>query len=463
MTMWQPLIDHRPGPRYLAIAEALSDDIAGGTLKPGERLPTHRDLAYRLGVTVGTVSRAYAEADRRGLISGEVGRGTFVGGAAASPRHLAIAADAPIGIVDLSHNLPAYTSGDAELSRTLADIARDGGLIPLLDYQPDVGMPRHRAAGARWFSLLGIPADEHRIVVTNGAQHAMTATFMAITRPGDTVLAESLTYPGMKELAIQLGLKLQGVAMDDEGLRPDAFEEACRTFAPRALYTTPTLQNPTAVLMGEERRREIVDIARAHNVTIVEDDVYGFLLGSDRPPAMSELAPDIVYCLTGLSKCIFAGLRVGYVLCPEGAVDRVGTAVRATCRMATPLMAEVAARWIEDGTATRLTDAQRREDGVRREIAMRVLKDIPCRTHPASFHLWITLPETWRAGEFVDALKNRGVIVLPADAFAVGRTQSPHAVRVCLGAARSRDAVESGMRVIAETLMDDNRCFTPAV
>ena len=187
----------------------------------------------------------------------------------------------------------------------------------------------------------------------------------------------------------------------------ERFAEACRTLAPKALYTTPTLQNPTAVLMGEQRRREIVAIAREHNVTIVEDDVYGFLLGNERPPAMAELAPDIVYHITGLSKCLFAGLRVGYVLCPAGAVERVGSAVRATCRMATPLMAEVATRWIQNGTAARLAESQRDEERARREIAMRVLRGVPCRTHPASFHLWILLPESWRAGEFVDRVDHR--------------------------------------------------------
>lgn len=462
MTIWQPSIADRNGPRYLAIADALAEDVATGILEPGTRLPTHRDLAYRLGVTVGTVSRAYAEADRRGLISGEVGRGTFVGNHSKASR-LVVPPDQPSGIVDLSLNLPAYTSGDIELSRTLAEVSRDGGLLPLLDYQPDVGLPHHRAAGAKWLAHLGVPADASRIVVTNGAQHAMAVTFLAVARPGDVVLTEALTYPGMKELANQFGLRLHGVAMDGEGMRADAFAEACRTLAPKALYTTPTLQNPTAVLMGEQRRREIVAIARAHNVTIVEDDVYGFLLGGIRPPAMADLAPDIVYHITGLSKCLFAGLRVGYVLCPAGTVERVGSAVRATCRMATPLMAEVATRWIENGTAARLAESQRDEERARREIAMRVLKDIPCRTHPASFHLWISLPESWRAGEFVDALKSRGVIVLPADAFAVGRAQSPHAVRVCLGAARTRDAIEAGLNVIAETLADQSRCATPAV
>ena len=292
MTIWQPSIGNRNGPRYLAIADALAEDVTAGVLEPGTRLPTHRDLAYRLGVTVGTVSRAYAEADRRGLISGEVGRGTFVGNHSKASR-LAVPSEESNGVVDLSLNLPAYTSGDIELSRTLAEISRDGGLLPLLDYQPDVGLPHHRVAGAEWLAHLGVPAEANRIIVTNGAQHGMAVTFLAVARPGDVVLTEALTYPGMKELANQFGLRLHGVAMDGEGMRTDAFAEACRTLAPKALYTTPTLQNPTAVLMGEQRRREIVAIAREHNVTIVEDDVYGFLLGNERPPAMAELAPDI--------------------------------------------------------------------------------------------------------------------------------------------------------------------------
>jgi DNA-binding transcriptional MocR family regulator len=449
MTIWQPRIARQSGPKYLAIAEALADDIAGGMLAPGTRLPTHRDLAERIGVTVGTVTRAYAEAQRRGLISGEIGRGSFV------RRRDVIAPTAPDEgsdhFVDFSLNLPASGDGERRLAETLGQIAREP-LADLLDYGPSGGLPRHRAAGVEWLKRAGLEAARERVFVTNGAQHAMTVAFMAIAKPGDVILTENLTFHGMKELATYLGLALVGLATDAEGVIPDAFDEACRTRCPRALYCMPNLQNPTAVVMGETRRQAIVQIARRHDVCIVEDDVYGFLLDDEALPPLAALAPELTYYLTSLSKSIAPGLRVGYVLAPASDAERIVSATRATCRMATPLMAEIATRWIADGVADAFVAYQRREVAARRGIAERALAGIPCQTHPKSFHLWIPLPEPWRAGTFVAELKAKGVLVLPAEIFAVAPATAPHAVRTCLGAVRGRAAVERGLEVLAATL-----------
>lgn len=449
MTIWQPRIARQPGPKYLAIAEALADDIAGGKLAPGARLPTHRRLAEQIGVTVGTITRAYAEAQRRGLISGEIGRGSFV------RRHdVSVPTASEEGaenVVDFSLNLPASGDSERRLAETLNQIAR-GPLADLLDYGPSGGLPRHRAAGVEWLKRAGLDVDRERVSVTNGAQHGMAVAFMAIAKPGDVILTENLTFHGVKELAAYLGIALVGLPTDAEGVVPDAFDEACRTRRPRALYCMPNLQNPTAVVMGKTRRQAIVQIARRHDVRIVEDDVYGFLLDDETQPPLATLAPELTYYVTSLSKSIAPGLRLGYVLAPAGDTERTVSATRATCRMATPLMAEIAARWIADGAADAFVAYQRREVAARREIAARALAGIPCPTHPKSFHLWIPLPEPWRAGTFVAELKAKGVLVLPAETFAVAPATAPHAVRACLGAVRGRAAVERGLDVLAATL-----------
>jgi DNA-binding transcriptional MocR family regulator len=434
----------------LAIAEALADDVASGRLAPGTRLPTHRDLAERIGVTVGTVTRAYAEVQRRGLISGEVGRGSFVrrGDAVVPSAGEESAAGAPI---DFRLNLPASGDGGRRLAETLGQLAR-GPLDELLDYNPEGGLPRHRAAGAEWLKRAGLAVGSERVVVTNGAQHGMAIAFLALAKAGDVVLTENLTFHGMKELAGHLGLVLAGLPTDAEGILPEAFDDACRTQRPRALYCMPNLQNPTAAVMGRPRRKAIAEIARRHDVNIVEDDVYGFLLGDKVSPPLAALAPERTYYVTSLSKCVAPGLRVGYVVAPPGKTEAIISATRATCRMATPLMAEIASRWIADGVAEAFVAFQRREVAARREIATRALAGIPSPAHPMSFHLWIPLPEPWRAEAFVAELKAKGVWVLPAETFAVGRTPAPNAVRVCLGAARGRAAIERGLEVLAATL-----------
>src|SRR3954454_16465105 len=223
VTNWTPQIDTRSGPIYEAIAEDLGKSVAIGQLRPGERLPTHRDLAHRLGVTIGTVTRAYAEAERRGIVEATVGRGTFVRDvpSTAAPR------EAASGIVDLRSNYPALAASAAALSEALSAMAHDPSLATLLRYQDHAGLPRHRTAGAQFMSRAGFALPPERVLVTAGGQHAMLTALLTLTQPGDLVLTEELTYHGFKALAQRLRLRLHGVALDDEGLIPEAFETAC--------------------------------------------------------------------------------------------------------------------------------------------------------------------------------------------------------------------------------------------
>src|SRR5215210_3831417 len=272
MTMWTPDLSRYGGPRYAAIVEAIAEDVELGRLKPGDQMPTHRDLANHIGVTTGTITRAYSEAARRGLLVGETGRGTFVKGNLFDESLSAPSSEDDEGLVDLSLNIPPLPAGDPlgqALARTLSDLSARRGISALLGYQPAAGSDRHRAAGAEWVARSGLRARPQQILVCNGALHAMTVVFSTLCRPGETVFTESLTYPGMKNLANLLNLRLQGLPTDGEGIVPEAFEEACRGGAARVLYTTPTVQNPLGTLMTEGRRREVAAIAAAHEVAVV--------------------------------------------------------------------------------------------------------------------------------------------------------------------------------------------------
>ena len=471
MTSWHPELDRYRGPRYRAIAEALAADVREGRLPVGTRLPTHRDLAWRLKVTVGTVSRAYAEAERRGLISGEVGRGTYVRAPSALTAlpSLAVRDAAPErpDFIDLSLNYPMEGEEPALLRRTLAEIAADGDVAELLRYQPPAGRARDRAAGAAWITHCTGGALEtvpDRVVITDGGQHAIAAVFAGLVHAGDIVAVEAMTYPGMKVLAGLLGLRLAPVAMDEHGAIPESFAEICRAAPVKAFYVLPTLHNPTAAIMPVERRRAIAEIAAAHEVAIVEDDLYGFLL--DRPPPpITAFAPSHGFYITAASKSWAPGLRIGYVQAPAERVDRVVTAMRATTHMATPLTAEIATRWIEDGSAVRIADAKR-DSAVRRQQFVRdaFADEAAVRTHPCSFHFWLPLPpETWRADDFAAAARRRGVGVLATAAFAVGKAAggvaagnaggaAPNGVRVCIGQVRSDEEVERGLGILADLL-----------
>ena len=152
------------------------------------------------------------------------------------------------------------------------------------------------------------------------------------------------------------------------------------------------------------------------------------------------------------SKSMAGGMRIGYLAAPERMVEPLSTSLRATVWMAAPLMAEIASEWIRDGTADRLVEQKRAESAARQELAARALEGFEFDAHPLSFHLWLHLPEPWRSSEFTMQLRRKGVAVTPSEAFVPGRVEAPHAVRVCLGAPRSRAHLESGLAVVGEVL-----------
>jgi DNA-binding transcriptional MocR family regulator len=321
----------------------------------------------------------------------------------------------------------------------------------MLHYHASAGRAADRAAGAAWIARSGLKAVPERVIVTNSGQHALSVIFTALTRPGDAVAVESLTYPGMKALADLFGLRLVALAMDGEGLLPEAFEAACRAGQIKALYTMPTLHNPTTAVMPEVRRRRIAEIAQRHAVPVVEDDCFGFLLEGP-PPPIACFAPEHAFYVGSTAKSMAPGLRVGYVHAPPDAIDRLVRVMRATTYMASPLMAAVASSWIEEGIADRLVAAKR--DLLRQRG--RMIAALPwsgeVQTHPAAMHLFLTLPERWRADDFVAEARRRGVGLIPGSVFAVNRNAAPNAVRLCFAAPSSTEMLERGLRILVEML-----------
>jgi DNA-binding transcriptional MocR family regulator len=447
--MWLPARSQLGHPIYKSLAALLVEDVRAGRLEDGERLPTHRELADHLGVTVGTVTRAYAEATESGLIDATVGRGTFVRSRAKALPRLFDASSQ--GGVNLAMNRPALGPHDDALGKTLRDIADGGRLRALIDYVAPAGLPEHRDAGARFFAKVGYAVTPHRVLVTCGAQNALSVLISALTEPGDGVLVEELTYGGILAAAHQAHASIGGVAIDEAGVRPDALEAACRKHDARLLICVPNHHNPTAVVMPEERRRQIADVARAHRLIVIEDDVYGFLV-RDRPPPIAAFYPEGTCTITCTSKALIPGLRVGYVAVPPALVDRIVATIRTTVWMAPPLMAEVAARWIDDGTADELMAFQREETEARQAIAGEYLSRFRPSRHPSAFHLWLPLPEHWRAGSFAIALRDRGVTVAASEAFVVGDAPVPRAVRLCVTGAATREELRHALGIVAATL-----------
>ena len=440
MTIWCPVLPEGEGPIYKAVADAIAHAIEAGELLAGDQLPPQRDLADALGVALTTVSRAYAMAERRGLVRGEVGRGTFV-----RSRTSHAPADGDPGVVDLRFNTLLPWSQGPELLDSMARQITAGDPAALFGYGPQRGAALHREAGASWMDRAGLPTDPEHVLLTVGIQHALTVVLTTLTEPGDTVLVEQVTYAGMRTLANVLGVKLVPVEIDREGLIPDRLREACQSHQPKALYCMPTLQNPTSAVMGEERRQEIASIVNATGVPVLEDDSYGFVL-PDMVPL--SLLVEQAYYMVGTSKTLLPGLRIGYLRAPAPMVGRLEAVLAATVYATSPIMAEVAAQWITDGTADRVMAWKREQFGLRQRLAFDLLGDADYRSHPRSPHGWLRLPEPWTAMDFVAQARLHQVLVAPADEFSVAR-DAPHSVRLCVGPAPSQAALERALRVLA--------------
>ena len=433
MTIWSPRLTESADPIYVRIADAIERDVRGGMLVAGSQLPTHRDLARDLGITPVTVTRAYAEASRRGLVESSTGRGTFI----RSSRRDAVLPSAEIDMATTTVTVPLPSFTTASLQRAAATMSTGYGQI-------GTGSERHRAAGA---AFIGRRTDPARVIVTAGTQHAMLLAFAATTRPGDTVLAESVTYHGAKAVAALLHLKLEPLPMDRFGIVPEAFERAARGRTSKVLYTIPTLQNPTGTIMPEKRRRELAAIAEKHGITVVEDDVCGFLV-EDAPPPIASFLPDQTIFLTGLGKPIAAPMRVGYMTAPDALLAKLQAGLAASILFTSTILAELAATWIEDGTAARIAAAKRNEVALRNRIARRILGRRIAGSDPRSSHLWLELPKRWTPDAFAEEARRRRVRIASGATFAVG-SDIPRAVRLSIGTPATATELEGALEILA--------------
>jgi DNA-binding transcriptional MocR family regulator len=449
MVDWLPHNSDGNGPRYLQIVAALEHDIARGTLLPGTRLLPHRDMAERLGLSVGTVSKAYDEAEKRGLISGEVGRGTFVLGSHASVKPLDN--DNAKRRLNLALNTPPSTGEDALIAQTIRNIADRHDMSDLLRYLPHQGSERHRAAIAGWLAGQAMPVSSDSLFVTHGAQHAISLAVGLLAQPGDTVLAANLTYSGIRALANHEGYRLHGVLLDEQGLIPEQLDRAFADTAARVVYCMPTLQTPTGATMSAARRDEIVEIVRKHDAFLVEDDAYGFLCDPPMPP-LSARMPERSFYVVSFAKCLAPGLRIGALVAPPAFRDRCINGLRSTGWMATPLMAEVVSQLIDNGKLEDQVRRKREAAARRQALAHRILgKHLPLRGAVPAFHVWLQMPAGRTTASLIAQAAGAGITIATPDALQSSDPMS-NGVRLCLGAPASDIDVESALQLVAQIL-----------
>jgi DNA-binding transcriptional MocR family regulator len=428
----------------MRIVEALAVDIERGSLGPGARLPTQRALARRLGVGIGTVTRAYTEAGERGLNEGVVGRGSFIAAAAAKP--------AGDGMIDLSRNVPPLGPPRGALRRAMSAMARRGDLVDRLDYAPDGGFAADRRAAAGWLAraanLAG--ADPDRIIMTCGAQQATFVALAAACRPGEALIIEEATFHGAKLAAAHAGLRLAPAAMDAEGLTPEALLRAAAETGARAAYVQP-YQNPTGRMMSLGRRKAIVAAAAEAGLLLIEDDLYGPIVGELGLPPLAQLAPDRVAYVSGLSKSLGPGLRTGFLIVPDRHAAAAHEALRAIAFGPPTFSAPIGTHWIETGEAYDILHDVREELRRRAGLARTMLGPLVEAGAPdATTHLWAPVGEL-DAERIAGAAMRAGVrLTSPSAPFAPGAPVT--GLRICLGGPADMPALERGLCVVAALL-----------
>lgn len=409
------------------MADEVAADIAAGRLRPGERLLPQREFAYRHGIAVSTASRVYGELARRGLVSGEVGRGTFVRGA---PGPVQVPLVEPTAApVDLELVFPVLPDHAGILAHALVELVGSPAFAEALRPIGAAATPSLRETAAGFMGRKGWAPDPDDVLFAGNGRQAIAAAFAALAGPGARIGVEALTYPVAKGIAARLGIALVPLGIDGRGLMPDALAAAHRAHPLSAVYLQPCLHSPTGATMDEARRGEIAQVLRATGLVAVEDGIYSFL--ADEPP-LAALAPERVVFVDSLSKRVAPGLTLGMLASPKALVGRLAAALRSGAWSASGLPAAAGMHWMGDGSARRIVQAKRADARARQALAREVLRDFDPGGDPRAYHLWLNLPEPWRGEAFAAAALRRGIAVTPGSAFAVAPGHAPNAVRLAL-------------------------------
>lgn len=450
---WEPRLSDIAGTPAERLTEALAQAIASGALESGARLPAHRDLAARLGIGLGSVTKAFAALERRGLTASEKGRGCFVATPGATTAET----------IDLGFNAPPALLSEKSAARALVKVARRVDPKLLAAYPPLGGHEPHRAAMADWIGALGGPQAPERTLLCDGAQQALALALATLRRPGETLVTEAPTYPGLIALARHSGLRLIGARMDEEGMTPEGLEAALARAGARAVvYLTPTGQNPTGATMGPARRAALAALARARDALMVEDDVFTHTHSHERP-ALATLAPERVFYVVSLSKTVSPGLRVGALVVPLLWLDATLATLRGAGQSAGAMGCAVMAAWMEDGEASRLRAEIVDELAARQALAAGILGGAVVRPASPGPHLWAPMPLA-RAQAVAALAGAQGVLLTPPEAVAVDEAGET-GLRICLGAVK-RPALEAGLAVVRRCLDQApaaTRGFRPAL
>jgi len=437
-------------PVFIQIADKIEKDIFTGNLSDGDMLPSVRDLAAKIQINTSTVYRAYKEAEKRGLISGSTGSGTYI--LSTSPQGISIASPEPSspGMLEMGIVSPLIHL-DPDMNEILQTISRRKTARLFSGYNQPEGMMRHRSAAKEWLKRYGVTETEENVIICAGSQHALACSLLSSFREGERIAADEMTYPGMKTLAGMLRIKLIPVRNDSYGMIPEDLASVCRRDKIKGLYVMPSIQNPTLSTMNEKRRDEIAQTASQFSLTVIEDDAYIHTAAKPGTPLYSRIPESTIY-IAGISKAFGAGLRISFVCAPSGIRQNMTGAVLNTLWMIPPLNAEIITSWIKNGQAEKTIEAKRAEAAKRNTIARKILTGYDFASVPSGYFIYLNLPYGITGSNFENMMRKEGVSLFSSDRFAIENRKKSQGVRISLTGMESAEELIKGLLAVKKNL-----------
>lgn len=449
---WKPNIKNKSKALYIALADSLESDIKSGVLRPGDKLPPQRELADLLEVNLSTVTRAFRLCELKGLISGVVGRGTFVFSDAKVSLSL-VNQNKTSNLIEMGQVLPLYNL-DKDTAKMAKTIVQNMDMERMIRYSEPDGHLEHKTIGAEWLNSFNIKTQADQILITPGSQSALANCLLTLFNRGDRIAVDSLTYPGMKTLAALHGIRLVPIELTEEGMSAKGLLNACKNEGIKGLYLMPEVQNPTTYSMTQTCREEIADIVKKYDLILLEDDAYAYT-GSTGSIPVSAIAPENGIYIGGTSKLLGPGFRISFVKVPERYIDSLRKGLLNTSWMASPITAELVTQLISSGKAKDVLENKREEARKRNGLAIKMLSGYDIKYKPQGFFQWLTLPDKWRGSEFEAISREAGLQVFCAEKFVVGSAQAPSAIRISLSGPDTIEELEKGIEILKGLLQKD--------
>lgn len=452
---WKPQKKELEKPYYLSLAGRLESDILSGKLPENTKLPPQRELADFLDLNLSTITRAYKLCELKGLLYAVTGRGTFVSPGTAAQNTFV---EKDSGVIEMGMIKPFYESNQTVRNAARLVLGREES-VKLFEYSSPLGTKRQISAAQKWLRQLGIETGEGNILLSAGAQNALSVILISLFKAGDKIAVDHFTYTNFKELANFLHIQLIAVSGDEHGMSPDGLLSVCKNTQIKGIYLMPTCANPTGIFMPQSRRRELAEIIRRFHLLVIEDDIYSFLsvYGKTMPDAKPffSLVPEQTVHVCSISKSLCAGLRVAFIAFPAQYRELLVSGMLGINLKTVSLNSEIIAELIESGEAVKIVKRKIRSAQKRNQIFNAVFPSVHTEPIERFFH-WLPLPVHLTSEKLELLALQKRIHVLGSHRFALLNDNKSSYVRVSVASPDTEDDLKKGL-LLLKNLFEEKR------